>query len=95
MKIDSQKVKFIASLAGFELVAEEVELYKKELSRILDFVEQLDEVSPGKEPLLEERNFFNVFEDDRPSEFLDKEKLLANFPVRERNFLKIKAVFKD
>jgi|GEM_PF-751975 len=44
MQIDATTVKTVASLSSIELTDEEVEQYKDELSKVLSFVEQLDQL---------------------------------------------------
>lgn len=95
MKINNEKVKLISQLAGFEIAPEEIEAYKRELSKILDFVDQLNEIGVQSSEAQIFGDFFNVFDEDKPSQFANKEKIIENFPDKEKGFLKIKAVFKD
>jgi aspartyl-tRNA(Asn)/glutamyl-tRNA(Gln) amidotransferase subunit C len=44
MQIDANTVKTVASLSAIDLSDDEVEQYKDELSKVLSFVEQLDQL---------------------------------------------------
>lgn len=48
MSVSSDDVRHIASLARLDLTGEEVERFRHELSTILAYVEQLDEVEAGR-----------------------------------------------
>jgi aspartyl-tRNA(Asn)/glutamyl-tRNA(Gln) amidotransferase subunit C len=48
MSVSSDDVRHIASLARLDLTAEEIERFRHELSTILAYVEQLDEVEAGR-----------------------------------------------
>ena len=52
MSVTEKDVRYVANLANLQLSDEEVELYSKDLSRILDYMNLLNEVdTAGVEPL--------------------------------------------
>jgi aspartyl-tRNA(Asn)/glutamyl-tRNA(Gln) amidotransferase subunit C len=63
--IDIEQVKHIAKLSRLELTPEEEKKYSEQLSSILDYVEQLNEVNTdGIPPMANITGMSNVFRDD-------------------------------
>lgn len=92
-KIDPETIKHIAKLSRVSLSDIEVAKYSRELSSILAYVEQLSEVeTKGIEPLIQVSGLKNVFREDEVTNTEMTEELLANSPMRDSNFLKVKAV---
>ena len=78
MSIDSEEVRRIAHLARLGIDEADVEQYAEELTRILDFVQQLDEadtgeVAPMSHPLdaVQRLRTDEVTEGDRREAFLE------------------------
>lgn len=91
-KLSKEDVLKLAKLARLRLTEEEVELYQKELSSILGYVEHLNEVDvAGLEPTYQVTGLMNV---TRPDEVVDygvsQEELLKNVPVREGAYIKVR-----
>ncbi|KAA3646583.1 MAG: Asp-tRNA(Asn)/Glu-tRNA(Gln) amidotransferase subunit GatC [Chloroflexi bacterium] len=90
MSLTLDEVKHIAHLARLELSAEELELYRQQLSSILDHVAQLDELDTADvEPLtsvLAEQSELRV---DEPGQALPLDKLLGNAPDTDRDQFKV------
>lgn len=99
MKLTKDQVKHVAKLARLGLSEAEIEKFRTQLSGILDYVEQLNEVkTDGVEPTAQVTGLLNVMRED---EVLTKDVRLAdpaellkctNLPV-ERNQIKVKNVF--
>ena len=96
--MDSKTIKHIASLARLELTEKEEEKLKKELSSILDYVEQLNKVdTSGVEPLYQTTGLVNSTREDKHrgdfklDESLDA-KLIGQAPSKENRFIKVKSV---
>lgn len=91
-----EQVEHIAKLSRLELSEEEKSVFAKQLSDILGYVEKLGEVkTEGVEPMAHSIPIRNVFGDDvmanrKPEE---REGVLASFPDRQGDLLKVKAVF--
>lgn len=97
MKLTKQQVEHVAKLARLGLSEKEVEKFQTQLSGILDYVEQLNEVNTeGVEPTAQVTGLLNVTREDKvKTHALAKpEKLLAcsSLPI-ERNQIKVKNVF--
>lgn len=95
--ISPQDVEHIAKLARLKLSAEEKKKMEKELSRILDFVEQLNEVdTKDVKPLTGGTELKDAMRPDgQLSQDLLNEsaQLLQAAPEKEGNWVKVKEVF--
>lgn len=96
MSISAKEVEHIAKLSRLELSVEEKKKFVSELSSILEYVEQLDEVDTDRvEPTAQVTGLTNVTRRDE-IEGGDKETregLLNEAPERDGDFLQVKSVF--
>ncbi len=96
MKLTPEQVDHIAGLARLELAPEEKAVFQKQLSSIIEYVDQLAKVDTGKvEPMTHSLSLENVV---RPDEIRDcgaetRQRLIGEFPDRDGDLLKVKAVF--
>ncbi|PJE69634.1 MAG: Asp-tRNA(Asn)/Glu-tRNA(Gln) amidotransferase GatCAB subunit C [Candidatus Staskawiczbacteria bacterium CG10_big_fil_rev_8_21_14_0_10_38_10] len=94
--ISKKEVEHIAKLARLRLTETEVTKMQKEISEILDYFNLLKEVDVKN---LKNEGFpqiENAFRDDikRPGGRETVNKLLEEMPEREKDYLKVKNVFK-
>ncbi len=81
MKITKQEVEHVAKLARLELSEQQKDMFTDQLSNILTYVEQLNELdTKGVEPTSHVLDISNVMREDIPRESLPQEKALANAP---------------
>ncbi len=81
MKITKQEVEHVAGLARLELSDNEKANLIDQLSNILTYVEQLNELdTKGVDPTSHVLDISNVMREDIPHESLAQEKALANAP---------------
>ncbi len=81
MKITKQEVEHVAKLARLELSEQQQEMFTNQLSNILTYVEQLNELdTKGVEPTSHVLDISNVMREDVPRESLPQGKALANAP---------------
>ena len=67
-KLTSKDVKHVASLANLELTSAETEKYKKQLSNVIGYVDELNEVDTSKvEPTHQTTGLQDVTRDDKPN----------------------------
>ncbi len=93
MSIRIDEVKKVALLARLELGEGDLEKMARQLSTILDYVAQLQQVpTDGVEPLAHPLNIRNVFREDEPDVSLPVDAALANAPDRRENFFGVPAV---
>jgi len=95
MKLDKKEIKKIAELARLELTDKELETYGLQLSDILGYVDQLQEVDvTGVEPTAQVTGLENVMREDKVEEWPEDEveSALGQAPDREGKFVKVKRV---
>jgi len=94
MAITPDEVRWIAQLARLDLSDAELATMTRQLSSILDYVQQLEQVSTdGVEPLAHPLPIQNVFRSDEPQPSLPLEEALTNAPRRVGPFYGVPAVF--
>lgn len=90
MKISKEQVRYIAMLARLNLDEKETELYQEQLSKILDYVEKLNEIDTTNiEPTSHVINITNVFREDRVKPWLSREEALKNAPDCTDKFFRV------
>lgn len=93
MALTAEQVRWVAHLARLELTDAEVETMTRQLSSIVDYVNQLQEVNTdGVEPLAHALDLHNVFRADEPAPSLPVAAALANAPDRRGDFYGVPAV---
>lgn len=98
MKLTSQEIEKIATLARLDLSAKEKKMYAEQLSVVFDYIEILNEVDTDNvSETCQVTGLEDVVREDEVAswEEEDKKKLINNFPDKMGNLLKVKAVFKD
>jgi aspartyl-tRNA(Asn)/glutamyl-tRNA(Gln) amidotransferase subunit C len=95
MEITDETVDHIAHLARLEFNGEEKENIKKDLSKIIGFVDQLNEVdTEGVEPLIFMTDSINVLREDVFEPSITQEEALKNAPNHDSDYFKIAKVLK-
>lgn len=94
-KLSQDQVQRVADLARIELTENEKKKYADDLSAVLGYIEQLNEVNTEGIPVTSQvTGLVNVTREDVIEE-CDKEtrkKLLDAAPMKEGNYIKVKAV---
>ncbi len=95
MKIDNELVEKLANLSKLEFDEDAREGIKKDLQKILDMVERLNEVNvDGIEPLIYMSDEKNVLRKDVVKDTVSKEEALLNAPLRDSDYFKVPKVIK-
>ncbi len=95
MAITIEQVEHIARLAKLEFTEEEKQRISRELSRILEYVEKLNELDTSRvEPLSHTTEMTNVMRPDTVTGSLPLAAVLNNAPSRQGNFFKVPKVVK-
>ncbi len=95
MKLDKKEVKKIADLARLELTDKELETYGSQMSDILGYVDQLQEVDVTDiQPTAQVTGLENVMREDIAESWPEDEveSALGQAPEREGKFIKVKRV---
>lgn len=96
MRLNKDQVKKVAKLANLALSPEEEEKFSGQLSRILDYIEELNRVDTlGVEACFNVVSKENVLREDIGEVGLSQEEALANAPSKKDGFFVSKGVFKE
>ncbi len=94
MRLTKDQVKHVAKLANLPLSDKEEELYSEQLSKILEYVDQLNSVdTKDVEPTFNVSGQENVMRKDETESSLPQEEVLQNASKKERGFFVTKGVF--
>jgi aspartyl-tRNA(Asn)/glutamyl-tRNA(Gln) amidotransferase subunit C len=93
MSLTIDQVRWVAHLARLELSDAELATMTPQLSAIVDYVNQLQQVdTEGVEPLAHAVELTNAFRPDEPAPSLPVDAALANAPERRGDFYAVPAV---
>jgi len=93
MSLTAEEVRWVAHLARLELTEDELATMTRQLSAIVDYVNQLQQVPTcGIEPMAHPLDLQNVFRPDEPRGSLPVDLALANAPDRRGDFYGVPAV---
>jgi len=94
MSLSLDDTRKVAKLARLELSADDLVRMQSQLSAILDYVKQLEELdTEGVEPLAHPLPIQNVFRPDEPTPSLSPEAALQNAPNKVGDYFAVPAVF--
>jgi len=95
MEVNDALIDNLSNLARLEFNADEKEEIKKDLRRMIEFVEKLGELdTSGVEPLLHMSPAINVLREDRLQGSLSREEALANAPATDGTYFKVPKVIR-
>jgi aspartyl-tRNA(Asn)/glutamyl-tRNA(Gln) amidotransferase subunit C len=93
MSISGDQVLKVAKLAKLELTPAEVATFSGQLSRIVEFIEHLNEVpTEGVEPMAHAMDVHSVLRDDIVQPGLSRQQALANAPQCDDEFFRVPPV---
>lgn len=91
--LSTEEVKKVALLARIELSDAEVEKFQKDLSSVLDYVEDLKQVdTDGLDIVSSVTGLENVERDDKAVLVNYQEDIIENAPERKDNYYKVKSI---
>jgi aspartyl-tRNA(Asn)/glutamyl-tRNA(Gln) amidotransferase subunit C len=91
--LTADEVRYIAKLANLYLTEDEVEMYRHQLTGILDHVQSLQEIdTEGVEPTGHATEVNTVLRDDEPGTPLERDQVLANAPSTSGEFIRVRTV---
>ena len=94
MSLSLEEVRKVARLARLELSDADLATMQQQLSTILDYVAQLNELdTTGVEELAHPLPVVNVFRPDEPTPSLPVDAALQNAPKRAGDYFSVPAVF--
>ena len=96
MKLSTDQVKKVAKLANLPITDEETDKYSDQLSKILDYIDQLNSVdTKGVEPTYNVTDLENVIRPDEVGDSLTQEEALQNGSNVKNGYFVTKGVFES
>ena len=93
MSLSVEEVKKLARLARIELSEAEVEKFQKELSTVLDYVEELKAVNvEGLEEISQVTGLVNVQREDIVVDHQNRVEIYTQAPEMKDDYFKVKAI---
>jgi len=93
MEVNDALIDKLAGLAKLEFEPEEKERLKKDLQKMIAFVEQLQELdTEGEEPVLQMSSRADVLRDDKESDGFTREEGLRNAPLTDGIYFEVPKV---
>ena len=86
--IDDDVVRHVAELSKIEVDDDDIQEFKRDFERIIEFFNRLDEIDPDVEPTYNVLPLKNIMREDEPRKPLDREKILANARFKEDGYFK-------
>lgn len=91
--LSAEEVKKVALLARIELSDSEVEKFQKDLSSVLDYVDELKQVNTdGLDIVASVTGLENVERDDKAVLIDYQEEIIENAPERKDKYYKVKSI---
>ena len=88
--ISSDTIDYVAVMAKLELSGEEKEAAKKDMDRMLDYIDKMNELdTTGVEPLSHLFQVDNVFREDVVTGGDDRDRILKNAPEQKDGAFKV------
>ena len=95
MQVDDALIDKLSRLAMIDFDEEEREEIKKDLEKMIGFVDKLKELdTTGVEPLLHMTSNINILREDVPGDMLPREEALKNAPNHDDQFFEVPKVIK-
>lgn len=92
--IDDETIDYVGILAKLELTDEEKEQAKKDMARMLDYIDKLGELdTEGVEPMSHVFAVQNVFREDVVTNGDDRAHILANAPAEKDGMFMVPQTF--
>lgn len=96
MKISKDDIIKVSELARLEFNEEELEKFTEQLGKILEYIEQLNELNTDNvEPTSHVLDISTPLREDKVVEWLSTEEVLKNAPESEDDFFVVPQVIED
>ena len=90
MEISKEQIKHLAHLSRLELSEAEIDAMQGDMSKILDFVAQVEKLDlEGVEPLTQMSKSVNVIRQDEVANMISKEDALKNAPDANSDYFRV------
>lgn len=96
MEVNDQLIDKLANLSRLEFGAEEKAVLRRDLHKMIAFVEKLNELdTTGIAPLLHMSPEVNILREDKVAGSITREQALSNAPVHDEQYFKVPKVIKN
>lgn len=96
MNLTKNQVRKMAKLANLPVDSNEEDQYSGQLSKILEYFEQLNQVDTNElEPTFNVGNLSNVMGEDKVESGLTQNEALQNAKSKDDDLFKVKAIFEE
>lgn len=95
MEFSKEQLEHLSNLARIKLTKQEEEKFSQDLSSVLEYIKQLQEIDTKNiEPISQITGLENIVRDDEVeiSDEITRKELLDNVPEKERGFVKVKRI---
>ena len=93
MEINREVISKLASLSKLNFNENEMDLISKDLSKMLDFINQLENLdTSGVEPLIHINEEANIWREDQIDDMLSQKAALLNSPTKDGTYFKLPKV---
>ena len=93
MEINREAISKLASLSKLNFNENEMDLISKDLSKMLDFINQLENLdTSGVEPLIHIHEEANTWREDQIDDMLSQKAALFNSPTKDGTYFKLPKV---
>ena len=94
--LTSQEVKHIAKLAALSLSESEIEKFRDQLSKVVEYIQTLSSVDVNNVKVTSQiTGLENVTRKDEPAPSLSEKEALSNTKNAHNGFIKVKAIFDE
>lgn len=95
MNVNDELIDKLANLARLEFDAAEKEEIKKDLQKMLGFIDKLNELdTTGVEPLMHMTENINILREDDLNGMISREDVFKNAPLHDEQFFKVPKVIR-
>lgn len=96
VRLTDEEVKHVAFLSKLELSLAEIKKFRKQLSSVIEFVNQLSEVNIyNLEPTIQTIGLKNIWRDDKTVFGLTEEEVFFSTDNRYKDYFKVKALLSE
>jgi len=96
MALSDDEVRHVATLARLALTDDETARFGRQLSRILEYIQTLNELDTSQvEPTAHVVPMANVWRDDEVEPSADREAVLGNAPDRTEEFFRVPKILTE
>ena len=93
MKINNNVISKLARLSKLKFNEDEMKLISNDLSKMLEFINQLQDLdTEGIDPLIHVNEEINNWRDDQVQGMISQEEALSNSPVKDGTYFKLPKV---